>query len=143
MEDNQQARQADSNLQQTTILVVDDFDEYRETVRMFLEGAGFRVVEAGDGQQAMEVARASRPAMILMDIGLPNFGGVAAIRDIRRDRDLRDCPIIAVTAYSTIGIHQEALAAGCNEVMEKPVPFDQLQAAIERYTNHQGTEKEQ
>lgn len=116
-----------------TILVVDDYDEYRETVKMFLERCGYDVLEAEDGRQAVEIARETPPAVILMDLGLPDFGGVAAIRDIRQDTKIPTCPIIAVTAYDTPALHEEALAAGCDKVQTKPVDFDRLIALLESY----------
>lgn len=117
-----------------TILIVDDYDEYRTALRMYLERSGYDVVEAEDGQQAVEVAHASLPAVILMDIGLPKWGGVAAIRDIRSDKKLRECPVVVVTAYDTPGMRLEALEAGANEVLAKPVDFDLLISVLEQFT---------
>lgn len=130
--DNQSGQVA-LKAKQQTILVVDDFDEYRVTLKMYLERSGYYVVEAEDGQQAVRVARESLPTVILMDIGLPQFGGLAAIREIRQDPVLRECPIVVVTAYATPGLHQEALAVGANEVLEKPVDFDHLIAVLQRF----------
>ncbi len=116
-----------------TILIVDDYDEYRSAVKMFLERSGYAVVEAADGQQALDVALASLPAVILMDIGLPGFGGVAVTKELRKEKSLRNCPIIAITAYGAQGLHEEALAAGCNEVHTKPIEFESLRRILERY----------
>jgi len=130
--DNQLGQVAREEMRRT-ILVVDDFDEYRVTLKMYLERSGYYVVEAEDGQQAVRVARESLPAVILMDIGLPRFGGLAAIREIRQDSVLSECPIIVVTAYATPGLHREALAVGANEVLEKPVDFDHLIAVLQPF----------
>lgn len=116
-----------------TILIVDDYDEYRSAVKMFLERSGYAVVEAEDGQQALKVALASLPAVILMDIGLPGFGGVAVTKELRKEKSLQNCPIIAITAYGTQGLHEEALAAGCNEVHTKPIELEALRRILERY----------
>lgn len=116
-----------------TILIVDDYDEYRSAVKMFLERSGYAVVEAENGQQALDVARASLPAVILMDIGLPGFGGVAVTKELRKEKSLKNCPIIAITAYGAQGLHEEALAAGCNEVHTKPIELDSLRLILERY----------
>lgn len=132
---NNQLGQDTREAMRRTILVVDDFDEYRLTLKLYLERSGYQVVEAGDGREAVLVAREWLPAVILMDIGLPQFGGLAAIRDIREDRVLCECPIVVVTAYATPGLHQEALAAGANEVLEKPVDFDHLIAVLQRFIN--------
>lgn len=116
------------------ILIVDDYDEYRTALRMYLERSGYRVVEADNGQQAIEIARATLPAVILMDIGLPKWGGLDAIREIRRDKKLRECPVIVVTAYDTHGMRLEAVEAGCNEILGKPVDFDRLITVLEQFT---------
>ena len=69
----------------TTVLVVDDFEDMREGLRLWLEGRGYRVVEAGDGDEAIEVARNVRPALILMDIGMPERSGISATYKIRKE----------------------------------------------------------
>ncbi len=122
----------DAASERPLLLIVDDFDEYRDAVKLYMEASGYRVVEADDGHLAVEIARATLPAAILMDVGLPKWGGIAAVRDIRADAKLRTCPIIVVTAYGTTGLIQEALDAGCDEVMTKPVDFEHLIAVIER-----------
>ncbi|MCP9493274.1 MAG: response regulator [Pyrinomonadaceae bacterium MAG19_C2-C3] len=116
-----------------TILIVDDYDEYRFTIKMFLERSGYAVVEAQDGQQALDVALASLPAVILMDIGLPGFGGIAVTKELRKEKSLQNCPIIAITAYGAQGLHEEALAAGCNEVYTKPIELELLRRILERH----------
>ncbi len=116
-----------------TILIVDDYEEYRSAVKMFLERSGYAVVEAENGQQALDVALASLPAVILMDIGLPGFGGVAVTKELRKEKSLQNCPIIAITAYGAQGLHEEALAAGCNEVHTKPIELDSLRLILERH----------
>jgi CheY-like chemotaxis protein len=108
-----------------TILVVDDFEELRSTMRLWLEQHGYKVVEAGDGEEAIEVARLEHPALILMDIGMPERSGLSAAYKIRKDPDLRDIPIVAVTAYAT-ELHADALKAGCVDCLAKPVDTDEL-----------------
>ena len=108
-----------------TILVVDDFEELRSTLRLWLEQRGYKVVEAEDGDDAIEVARQEHPALILMDIGMPERSGLSATYAIRKDPYLRDIPIIAVTAYAA-ELHADALKAGCVECLAKPVDTDQL-----------------
>jgi CheY-like chemotaxis protein len=108
-----------------TILVVDDFEELRSTLRLWLEQRGYRVVEAEDGDDAIEVARREHPALILMDIGMPERSGLSATYKIRKDPDLSDIPIVAVTAYAA-ELHADALKAGCVECLAKPVDTDQL-----------------
>jgi CheY-like chemotaxis protein len=108
-----------------TILVVDDFEELRSTLRLWLEQRGYQVVEAEDGDDAIEVARLEHPALILMDIGMPGRSGLSATYKIRKDPDLSDIPIVAITAYAA-ELHADALKAGCVECLAKPVDTDQL-----------------
>ena len=114
----------------TTVLVVEDFDETRFMLKLLLELSGYRVLEAINGQQAVEVARSERPDVILMDIGLPIIDGCRATRLIREDRQLRDVPIVAVSAAATAESRLKALAAGCDEYVTKPIDFDRLQKLI-------------
>jgi CheY-like chemotaxis protein len=113
-----------------TVLVVEDFDETRFMLKLSMELSGYRVVEASNGQQAVEVARRERPDVILMDIGLPVMDGCKATRLIREDRALRNVPIFAVSANATAEYRVKALAAGCDEYVTKPIDFDQLKTLI-------------
>lgn len=108
-----------------TILVVDDFEELRSTLRLWLEQRGHTVVEAMDGDEAIAVARREHPALILMDIGMPERSGLSATYKIRKDPDLRDMPIVAVTAYAD-ELRADALKAGCVECLAKPLDTDAL-----------------
>jgi CheY-like chemotaxis protein len=114
----------------TTILVVEDFDETRSMLRLSMELSGYRVVEAINGQQAVEVARRERPDVILMDIGLPVMDGCKATRLIREDKALRNVAIVAVSANATAEYRVKALAAGCDEYVTKPIDFDHLKTLI-------------
>jgi two-component system cell cycle response regulator DivK len=113
-------------------MVVDDVEDTRTTLRAFLESRHYRVIEATNGQEALEVALRERPDLILMDLFMPEKDGIAATRSIREHEELRDVPIVAVSAYGTLGIlHHEALRAGCNEYLTKPLDFNQLETLID------------
>ena len=109
-----------------TILVVDDFDEMRATLRQWLERRGYKVVEATDGDEAIEVARREHPALILMDIGMPQRSGISATYQIRKVPELDGTPIVAVTAYEAPELHEDALKAGCVRCITKPIDTDEL-----------------
>lgn len=109
-----------------TILVVDDYEEIRFLMRKVLETRGYRVVEATDGQEAVEAAHNERPDLILMDLCLPLRSGVSAVYRIRKHRELRDVPIVAVTAYASADLHLDAIEAGCVESITKPIDLDHL-----------------
>jgi CheY-like chemotaxis protein len=111
--------QAEEVLTQT-ILVVDDFDDTRLMMRLWLERRGYRVVEAADGAEALEVARRECPDLVIMDIEMPAMDGLAATRKIRQEEQLRDVPIVAVSAYGAESWRDRALEAGCNEYVSTP-----------------------
>jgi len=116
-------------------LVVEDFEDSRFMMRRLLEMAGYRVLEASDGEQAVKMALDARPALILMDLSLPKLDGLSATREIRKKRALRKVPIVAVSAHDSPQTRAEALAAGCNEYVTKPIDFDILNSVLERYVS--------
>lgn len=94
---------------------------------------GFQVYEATNGCEALEVARKYHPDLILMDIGMPIMDGLMATRRIRSsDAILAHIPIIAVTAFGAAQ-QEQALIAGCNQVIAKPIDFVELDVALEKY----------
>lgn len=101
-------------------------------MKQLLEMAGYRVVEATDGEEAIELALAERPELILMDLSLPKLDGLAATRRIRQHGGLGRVPIVAVSAHDSPGSRTEALAAGCDEYVTKPIDFDQLNSLLNR-----------
>src|ERR1041385_7113512 len=117
-----------------TVLVVEDFEDNRFMMRSLLEMSGDRVVEPANGQHAVETARRERPAIILMDLSLPMLDGLAATRRIREQDELSNVPIVAVSAHDSADFHAEALAAGCDEYVTKPIDFDQLVQLLNRLT---------
>ena len=114
-------------------LVVEDFEDSRFMMRRLLEMAGYRVLEASDGEQAVKMALESRPALILMDLSLPKLDGLSATRQIRQQKGLKKTPILAVSAHDSPESRLEALEAGCNEYVTKPIDFDQLHALLQRF----------
>ena len=115
-----------------TVLVVEDFEDNRFMMRRLLEMSGYQVVEAVNGEQAVEKAVDERPDLILMDLSLPKLDGLAATRRIRQQEGLARVPIVAVSAHDTTDFHADALAAGCNEYVTKPIDFDQLEALLKK-----------
>lgn len=102
-------------------------------MRRLLEMAGYSVVEASDGEQAVRIAEEARPVLILMDLSLPKLDGLAATRQIRQKKGLKRVPIVAVSAHDSPESRSEALAAGCNEYVTKPIDFDHLNELLHRF----------
>lgn len=109
-----------------TVLVVEDFEDTRYLMRIELEKRGYRVVEATDGEEGVEKALRERPEIILMDIGLPRVDGIDATRRIRAREEMRDTLIVALTAHHETEYRANALSAGCDAYLTKPIDFDWL-----------------
>ncbi len=122
----------------TTVLLVEDTEDNRQMMSSLLEMSGYRVVEALNGKQAVEVARAERPEVILMDLSLPFIDGLEATREIRSLPEFRNVPIIAVSAHDSADFHGEALAAGCNVYVTKPVDFPELEELVQKLLTRNG-----
>ena len=116
-----------------TIMIVEDYDDTRQMLKRALEARGFHVLEAVNGQEAVEIAQRERPDLILMDLDLPILDGIAATQRIRQQVEMKDVPIVAVTAYPGSFTHVKAFARGCNEYLEKPIDFAQLYDLLGRY----------
>jgi CheY-like chemotaxis protein len=114
-------------------LVVEDFEDSRFMMRRLLEMAGHTVIEASDGEQAVELAVKQRPAVILMDLSLPKLDGLSATRRIRKRKGFRHVPIVAVSAHDGPESRDEALAAGCDEYVTKPIDFERLNTLVNRF----------
>lgn len=111
-------------------MVVEDFEDNRFMMRRLLEMSGYRVLEAINGEEAVKLAEQEQPDLILMDLSLPLLDGLAATRRIRAHEGLRQVPIIAVSAHDTADFHADALAAGCNDYVTKPIDFDKLESLL-------------
>ena len=115
-----------------TILIVEDHDDTRQFMRVLVESFGCRVLEAANGQEAVERVKQDNPDLILMDIGLPVMDGIAATKQIRRLKLKPDIPIIAVTAHMD-WFEEKALETGCNKIIPKPVEHGFLKQVIFDY----------
>ena len=117
---------------QKTVMVVDDYEGIREVTHLALEKLGYRVVEAANGEEAVELAQAEMPDLIIMDLSMPNLDGFAAAQRIRRLLGLHDVNIIAFSAHTAPQVRKDAMAAGCCEFLPKPVDLGILRAVVER-----------
>ncbi len=116
-----------------TIMIVDDQEDIRLLMTKALEMNGYRVVEAKDGDEAVETAQREHPDLILMDIGLPRRSGISAAYRIHNIPELRAVPIIAITAYDSPELRLDALEAGCTDHLIKPIDIDQLKDILNRF----------
>jgi len=116
----------------TTILLVEDHDDIRAMMTLQLQKRGFAVVSAINGLEAVLQTAQSAPALILMDINMPELDGIEATVKIRAADAKQRIPVIALTAYALPGDEARALAAGCDDFHSKPVDFDRLFDQISR-----------
>jgi len=115
------------------ILLIEDTREVTMMITDYLEMAGYQVLTAPDGLSGIEQAQLHRPALILMDIQMPNMDGLEAMRRLRADLDFRTVPIIALTALAMRGDRERCLAAGATDYLAKPVSLKKLVQMIDQY----------
>jgi two-component system cell cycle response regulator DivK len=115
------------------ILVVEDQEDNRQILRDLLGSAGFAMVEATDGQEALVQVAKERPDLILMDIQLPVMDGYEATRRLKSDPATKSIPIIVVTSYALSGDEGKARAAGCDAYVTKPYSPRQLLAKVREF----------
>ena len=109
-----------------TVLVADYSKDTRELLKFWLAVKGFRVVEAANGQEAIELTRAGGPDLILMALRMPVRDGFDATRCIREHVGKRDVPIVAMSTYPSMDERAAALAAGCSSFIAQPIDFSYL-----------------
>lgn len=113
------------------LLLVEDNEENRDALSRHLRRKGYEVLIAIDGRGGVDVARAERPDLILMDMSLPVLDGWQTSRILKAAPQTRDIPIIALTAHAMAGDRERALEAGCDEYDTKPIEFPRLLAKVE------------
>ena len=121
------------------ILHIEDNASNRKAVRHILRGAGFELTEATDGEEGLQVALASPPDLILLDIQLPRLSGYEVAQRLRDDDKTRHVPIIAITSYALSGDEQRTQESGCDDYIAKPYRPKTLLEHIQRHLN-QGEE---
>ena len=113
------------------VLIAEDKADLRDLLRLLLEREGCGVVEAANGQEALEQARFFRPNLIFMDLAMPVMDGIEACRRLRKESHTDTVPIIALTAYQDK--MKEAVDAGCNECVIKPISSIVLRRVLQEY----------
>jgi two-component system cell cycle response regulator DivK len=119
-----------------TVLVADDNDVAQRLCRRVLEKAGYSVLIATDGLQAVEVALSSRPDMILMDVAMPGIDGIEAMKRIKAA--IPNQPIVIASAHSMASDRERFLAAGADDILSKPFRLADLVAVVAKLTARPG-----
>ncbi len=113
------------------VLLVEDNEESREGLSRYLRRNGYEILLAVDGRQAVDVARAAVPDLILIDLNLPVLDGWEATRQLKSGSETRGIPVIALTAHAMAGDRERALEAGCDDYDTKSIEFPRLLIKIE------------
>ena len=120
------------------ILVVEDNEKNLKLFRDVLRATGYGTLEASTGSQALALAARHRPALVLMDMRLPDMSGVEALNHLRTDERTAGIPVLAVTAQAMKGDRERFIDAGFEGYLSKPVDIDELLASVERHCGRQG-----
>jgi two-component system chemotaxis response regulator CheY len=116
-----------------SVLVVDDSPTIRGFARLLLRSLDVKVVEAEDGAKALAAARLDAPTLVLADVNMPVMDGLALTRELRKDRALKNVPVLLLTGEKSEELRQKGREAGANELLTKPLQAAELHAAVRRW----------
>ena len=123
-----------------TILVVDDEDDVRESVREVLRDEGYRVVDTADGTQVLELIRQERPELVLLDIWMPQVDGIGLLKEIKTQEP--DLNVVMVSGHGNIHTAVTATKFGAFDFLEKPVSLEGLLLTVQRALGESSTKPE-
>ena len=112
------------------VLIVEDHDDTREMLQLILTIYGCRVLAAANGDDAIRLAEKTLPDLVLMDMKMPRLDGLSLTRLIRSHPTLSKVPIVAMTGMVTPQFHREAVNAGCDDCLDKPIDFERLEKLV-------------
>ena len=115
------------------VLIVEDNELNMKLFHDLLEASGMEILETRNGIDALKVAKAERPDLIVMDIRLPEMSGLEVTERIKSDPDLKPIPVIAVTAFAMKGDEERIRAAGCEAYLSKPISIDRFISTIKSF----------
>lgn len=120
------------------ILIVDDDSKNLELFRDVLQVVGYTTIEATNGKQGIDLAKARQPGLILLDMQMPVMDGFEALRILKGDAATRNIPVIVLTSYAMKGDKERIFKAGCDGYIAKPVDIDELLKKVAEYFPDQG-----
>lgn len=114
-----------------TVLLAEDSRDTRIMLKRAFELKGYRVFEAADGQEALDMARIHRPSLIVIDLNMPVLDGLETVKNFRElEGEGQQIPIVAITAYDVPGMEEAALETGCNKYLSKPLDLSELDRTL-------------
>lgn len=116
-----------------TVLIVEDNDLNMKLFNDLLEAHGYSTLKSRSGLEGFELARQHRPALILMDIQLPEVSGIDIIKLLKEDEELRAIPVIAITAFAMKGDEERIRESGCEGYLSKPISVGKFVQTVQSY----------
>jgi len=116
-----------------TVMIVEDNELNMKLFNDLLESQGYLTIKTANGMEALDLARAHHPDLILMDIQLPEVSGLEVTKWLKEDEELRDIPVVAVTAFAMKGDEERILAGGCEGYISKPISVPHFLETIANY----------
>ncbi len=116
-----------------TVMIVEDNELNMKLFNDLLESQGYLTIQTANGMEALDLARAHHPDLILMDIQLPEVSGLEVTKWLKEDDELRDIPVVAVTAFAMKGDEERILAGGCEGYISKPISVPHFLETIANY----------
>ena len=125
--------QMDAKAKEKTVLIVEDNELNMKLFHDLLAAHGYATIQTRNGLEALELARRHRPALILMDIQLPEVSGLEVTKWIKEDDELRSIPVIAVTAFAMKGDEERIRQGGCEAYLSKPISVAKFLDTVKQY----------
>ena len=116
-----------------TVLIVEDNELNMKLFHDLLDAHGYQTLQTRSGNEALQIARERRPDLILMDIQLPEVSGLEVTRWLKDDEELREIPVVAVTAFAMKGDEQRIRQGGCEAYISKPISIGTFLETVRRY----------
>ena len=117
-----------------SVLLAEDSQDTRAMLKRAFELKGYRVFEAADGQEALDMARLHRPSLIVIDLNMPVLDGLETVKNFRElEGPTEHVPIVAITAYDVPGMEDAALETGCNRYLRKPLDLAELDSTLRSF----------
>lgn len=116
-----------------TVLIVEDNELNMKLFEDLLEAHGYGTIQTSDGREVMDMARAHKPDLIIMDIQLPEISGLEVTEMLKKDKELKSIPVIAVTAFAMKGDEEKIRQRGCEDYIAKPISVTEFINVINKY----------
>jgi two-component system, cell cycle response regulator DivK len=114
-----------------TVLIADDSSDTRQMLKQAFELKGYSVIEAANGQEALDITKKFCPNLIVVDLNMPKLDGLETVRYVRELKgSAQQVPILCITAFDVYGMEEAALATGCNQYLSKPIDLHELDRVL-------------